>query len=42
MLQSETFDPEGQYIRKWVEELKDFKGREIHDPEWMEYRGTGE
>jgi deoxyribodipyrimidine photo-lyase len=32
MLQSETFDPEGQNIRKWVEELKDFKGREIHDP----------
>ncbi|KAF2755148.1 photolyase [Pseudovirgaria hyperparasitica] len=30
--QSEKFDPEGDYIRKWVEELKHVKGKAIHDP----------
>jgi len=32
LLQSEKFDPEGEYIRKWVEELADVKGKAIHDP----------
>jgi deoxyribodipyrimidine photo-lyase len=32
LLQSEKFDPEGEYIRKWVEELRDVKGKAIHDP----------
>ncbi|EGO53807.1 deoxyribodipyrimidine photolyase [Neurospora tetrasperma FGSC 2508] len=38
LLQSEKFDPDGDYIRKWVEELRDLpdlkggKGGEIHDP----------
>ncbi|KAL8825659.1 MAG: hypothetical protein Q9191_004274 [Dirinaria sp. TL-2023a] len=32
ILQSERFDPEGEYIRKWVPELKDVKGKAIHDP----------
>lgn len=32
LLQSEKFDPEGTYIRKWVPELKDVKGKAIHDP----------
>ena len=31
-LQSEKFDLEGEYIRKWVPELKDVKGKAIHDP----------
>ncbi|KAI4165973.1 MAG: hypothetical protein LQ342_000404 [Letrouitia transgressa] len=31
-LQSEKFDPDGEYIRKWVPELKDVKGKAIHDP----------
>jgi deoxyribodipyrimidine photo-lyase len=31
-LQSEKFDPDGDYIRKWVPELKDVKGKAIHDP----------
>ncbi|KAJ3031763.1 UNVERIFIED_CONTAM: hypothetical protein HDU68_000050 [Siphonaria sp. JEL0065] len=31
-LQSERFDPDGGYIRKYVEELKSVKGKEIHDP----------
>ncbi|KAI0144576.1 deoxyribodipyrimidine photo-lyase [Xylariaceae sp. FL1272] len=32
LLQSEKFDPEGEYIRKWVPELRDVKGKAIHDP----------
>ena len=31
-LQSEKFDIEGHYIRKWVPELKDVKGKAIHEP----------
>lgn len=32
LLQSEKFDPDGDYIRKWVPELRDLNSREIHDP----------
>ncbi len=32
LLQSEKFDPDGEYIRKWVKELADVKGKAIHDP----------
>ncbi|KAH0435424.1 DNA photolyase [Colletotrichum camelliae] len=32
LLQSEKFDPNGDYIRKWVPELKGVKGKAIHDP----------
>ncbi|OQO15009.1 hypothetical protein B0A48_00391 [Cryoendolithus antarcticus] len=32
LLQSEKFDAEGEYIRKWVPELKDVVGKAIHDP----------
>ncbi|KAI3319719.1 deoxyribodipyrimidine photo-lyase [Xylariaceae sp. AK1471] len=32
LLQSEKFDPEGEYIRKWIPELKGIKGKAIHDP----------
>jgi deoxyribodipyrimidine photo-lyase len=32
LLQSEKFDPEGEYIRKWVPELKEVEGKAIHDP----------
>ncbi|KAI4123581.1 MAG: hypothetical protein LQ338_005199 [Usnochroma carphineum] len=31
-LQGERFDSEGEYIRKWVPELKGVKGKAIHDP----------
>ncbi|EME83648.1 uncharacterized protein MYCFIDRAFT_47206 [Pseudocercospora fijiensis CIRAD86] len=31
-LQSEKFDASGEYIRKWVPELKNIKGKAIHDP----------
>ena len=31
-LQSEKFDPDGSYIRKWVPELASVKGNAIHDP----------
>jgi deoxyribodipyrimidine photo-lyase len=30
--QSEKFDPEGAYIRKWVPELSGVKGKQIHQP----------
>ncbi|KAK2763233.1 hypothetical protein FQN54_009869 [Arachnomyces sp. PD_36] len=30
--QSERFDPDGEYIRHWVPELRDVKGAAIHDP----------
>ncbi|PHH67357.1 hypothetical protein CDD81_124 [Ophiocordyceps australis] len=32
LLQSEKFDPNGAYIRKWVPELKDLDDKQIHDP----------
>ncbi|ETN37481.1 uncharacterized protein HMPREF1541_07103 [Cyphellophora europaea CBS 101466] len=32
LLQSEKFDVDGAYIRKWVSELKDVNGNAIHDP----------
>ncbi|KAI8624792.1 deoxyribodipyrimidine photo-lyase [Xylariaceae sp. FL1651] len=32
LLQSEKFDPDGEYIRKWVPELRKVKGKAIHDP----------
>lgn len=32
LLQSEKFDADGDYIRKWITELKDVKGKAIHDP----------
>ncbi|KAF2151698.1 putative Deoxyribodipyrimidine photo-lyase [Myriangium duriaei CBS 260.36] len=32
LLQSEKFDAEGEYIRKWVKELSGIKGKAIHDP----------
>ncbi|KAK0745659.1 DNA photolyase, FAD-binding/Cryptochrome [Schizothecium vesticola] len=32
LLQSEKFDPDGDYIRKWVPELKGVMGKAIHDP----------
>lgn len=30
--QSERFDPDGEYIRQWVPELRNIRGREIHEP----------
>merc|ERR1711939_402709 len=30
--QAEKNDPEGEYIRKWVPELKDIKGKAVFDP----------
>ncbi len=32
LLQSEKFDPDGEYIRKWVPELKNIQGKAIHEP----------
>ncbi|KAG8161205.1 hypothetical protein KVR01_009469 [Diaporthe batatas] len=32
VVQAEKCDPDGEYIRKWVPELKDVKGKAIFDP----------
>lgn len=32
LLQSEKFDEGGEYIRKWVPELKTVEGKAIHEP----------
>ncbi|EME85974.1 uncharacterized protein MYCFIDRAFT_39565 [Pseudocercospora fijiensis CIRAD86] len=32
VIQAEKCDKEGDYIRKWVPELKDLKGKEVFDP----------
>ncbi|CAJ2500632.1 Uu.00g034850.m01.CDS01 [Anthostomella pinea] len=32
LLQSEKFDVDGDYIRKYVPELRDVKGKAVHDP----------
>jgi deoxyribodipyrimidine photo-lyase len=32
LLQSEKFDPDGEYIRRWVPELKGLSAKEVHDP----------
>jgi deoxyribodipyrimidine photo-lyase len=32
LLQSEKFDDQGEYIRKWLPELRNIKGKAIHDP----------
>jgi len=32
LLQSEKFDEQGDYIRKWVPELREVMGKAIHDP----------
>jgi deoxyribodipyrimidine photo-lyase len=32
MLQSERFDPECAYIKKWIPELTDYSPKEIHAP----------
>ncbi|ODA66229.1 Deoxyribodipyrimidine photo-lyase [Methyloligella halotolerans] len=32
ILQSEKFDPEGEYIRRWVPELKDLESKDLHAP----------
>ena len=37
-LQSEKFDAEGEFIRKWVKELEHVQGKAVHDP----YKAGGE
>ncbi|KAF8540485.1 putative deoxyribodipyrimidine photo-lyase Phr1 [Trichophaea hybrida] len=39
--QSERFDPEGVYIKTWVEELRGVRGGEIHAPSVETRRKTG-
>ena len=42
-LQSETHDPECEYIKRWVPELKDVPAKDIHDWEntWINYKDIG-
>jgi deoxyribodipyrimidine photo-lyase len=37
--QSQRFDPDGNYIRRWVPELAALPGNEIHEP-WRRREGT--
>lgn len=30
--QGERFDPDGEYVRRWVPELEDFRGKPLHAP----------
>jgi deoxyribodipyrimidine photo-lyase len=30
--QAEKFDPQGEFVRRWIPELKDFPDDEIHQP----------
>lgn len=39
--QSERFDPDGAYIRRYVHELRDVEGNEIHDPSPLTRASTG-
>jgi len=39
--QSKRFDPDGVYIRQWVEELADVQGKDIHDPPPLLREQTG-
>lgn len=32
LLQSEKFDADGEYIRKWIPELRDITSKAVHDP----------
>lgn len=40
-LQSERFDQEGDFIREWVEELRDVEGRAVHGPFEKDFAGSG-
>ena len=39
--QSERFDKDGEYIRRWVPELRQCSGKEIHDPGPLLREGIG-
>ena len=39
VIQSKKFDPEGEYIKKWVPELSELTKREIHEPYQFEETG---
>ncbi len=41
VLQSVKFDPHGDYIRKWIPELKDVNEKEIHTPWEYEIKISG-
>ena len=42
-LQSEHYDPDCEYIKRWIPELKDVPSKDIHDWEntWMNYKDSG-
>jgi deoxyribodipyrimidine photo-lyase len=41
VLQGEKFDPQGDYVRRWVPELKGISGARIHQPEVAVDEGRG-
>ena len=41
ILQSPKFDPQGDYIRKWVRELRDIDAKDIHAPWKSEVKRNG-
>jgi deoxyribodipyrimidine photo-lyase len=42
LLQSEKFDEGGEFIRKWVPELRDVEGKAVHDPYGRKAGGIAE
>jgi deoxyribodipyrimidine photo-lyase len=40
-LQGEKWDPTGEYVRAWIKELKEVKGKEIHAPNDQTRKRTG-
>ena len=40
-IQGERFDPNGEYVRRWVPELRDVDATEIHDPGPLTRSATG-
>lgn len=42
ILQSEKFDADGEYIRKWIPELAEVEGKAIHDPHGRKAKGIAD
>jgi deoxyribodipyrimidine photo-lyase len=41
VLQGEKFDPQGEYVRRWVPELRGISGKRVHQPEVAVQEGDG-
>jgi len=38
--QSKRYDPDGEYIRRWVPELEELEGKAIHEPHTLKEKGS--